>query len=68
MLPLHPPTMFRSRRLSAPVLVIAISLIIPPVAIGYTLDGKELPTDWVYGCATSAYQVEGAWNADGKGV
>lgn len=34
----------------------------------YTLDGKPLPSDWIYGCATSAYQIEGAWNVSGKGV
>ena len=27
----------------------------------------SFPTDFVWGCAASAYQVEGAWNADGKG-
>lgn len=37
-------------------------------AAHYTLDGKKLPSDWVFGCSTSAYQIEGAWNLDGKGV
>ncbi|KAJ6597102.1 glycoside hydrolase [Mycena vulgaris] len=51
-----------------------LSLLIPgALLIGLTaasqqlfLDGKALPKGFIYGCATSAYQIEGAWNIDGK--
>jgi beta-glucosidase len=33
----------------------------------FTPGGVTFPKDFLWGCATAAYQVEGAWNADGKG-
>jgi beta-glucosidase len=39
-----------------------------PGAIAFSeIDGKHFPTGFLWGMASAAYQVEGAWNFDGKG-
>ena len=47
-------------------LVIAQSLTLASARL--SLYGRQLPKDFIYGCGVTAYQVEGAWNEDGKGV
>ncbi|CAO1620689.1 unnamed protein product [Parajaminaea phylloscopi] len=46
---------------------VALLALSSAFAYELSLNGQKLPSDFVYGCGTSAYQTEGAYNADGKG-
>jgi beta-glucosidase len=49
----------------------AVESSAPPQVAGAVSDAQiaaaRFPKDFLWGMATSCYQVEGAWNADGKG-
>jgi beta-glucosidase len=47
----------------APVSQLQIHGAISPAEIS----GARFPKDFIWGAATASYQVEGAWNIDGKG-
>uniref|UniRef100_A0A0S7EET2 Putative glycosyl hydrolase n=1 Tax=Chrysomela populi TaxID=154003 RepID=A0A0S7EET2_CHRPP len=50
--------------------VFFISILISYYSVksyGEELNTKKFPKDFMFGAATASYQVEGAWNEDGKG-
>ncbi len=66
--------MFQLSALSTIVAAALLLLKFGSIARGasaYVLDGRTLPDDFIFSCATSAYQVEGATGSKamgGKGI
>ena len=48
-------------------MALAGTALSPPLLRAAVLDTPSFPPTFIWGAATAAYQVEGAWNADGKG-
>jgi beta-glucosidase len=46
---------------------VAVEVSAMPVAAAEPASGVAFPKDFLWGMATASYQVEGAWNEDGKG-
>ncbi|GJQ82676.1 hypothetical protein Trydic_g19691 [Trypoxylus dichotomus] len=48
------------------LLLIAVLSVLSSIINGDKLNAKSFPQNFLFGTTSSAYQIEGSWNADGK--